>query len=65
MHFTLEYQVGEDLLLRLSLNVYVGETFGDVTCLSGVEKTDLIKVPLDTSSSSNNGMSFFAREEYV
>ncbi|CAF3600044.1 unnamed protein product [Rotaria sp. Silwood1] len=31
-----------------------GETFGDVTCLAGVEKTDLIKVPIEKSPSIMN-----------
>ncbi|CAF2753371.1 unnamed protein product [Rotaria sp. Silwood2] len=31
-----------------------GETFGDVTCLAGVEKTDLIKVPIEKSPSITN-----------
>lgn len=37
------------------MNESLGETFGDVTCLAGVEKTDLIKVPSEKSPSSNNG----------
>lgn len=61
MHFTLEYQVGEDLFLRISFNAYVGETFGDVTCLAGVEKTDLMKIPSDTSPSSNYGNYFLSK----
>lgn len=28
-----------------------GETFGDVTCLAGVEKADVIQLPLEKSSS--------------
>ncbi|CAF0966375.1 unnamed protein product [Rotaria sordida] len=31
-----------------------GETFGDVTCLAGVEKTDLIKMPIEKSPSLMN-----------
>ncbi|CAF1669489.1 unnamed protein product, partial [Adineta ricciae] len=31
-----------------------GETFGDVTCLAGVEKTDLIKIPIERSPSTVN-----------
>ncbi|CAF1327509.1 unnamed protein product [Rotaria magnacalcarata] len=30
-----------------------GETFGDVACLAGVEKTDLIKIPIEQSPSNN------------
>lgn len=33
----------------------LGDTFGDVTCLAGVEKTDLIKVPTEKNSSTING----------
>ena len=32
-----------------------GDTFGDVTCLAGVEKTDLIKIPNETSTSTIDG----------
>ncbi|CAF0718876.1 unnamed protein product [Adineta steineri] len=31
-----------------------GETFGDVACLAGVEKTDLIKIPIEKSPSTIN-----------
>ncbi len=33
----------------------LGETFGDVTCLAGVEKKDLIKIPIEKSPSTLNG----------
>ncbi len=36
----------------------LGETFGDVTCLAGVEKTDLIKIPIEKSPSTLNGNLF-------
>ncbi|CAF4951453.1 unnamed protein product, partial [Rotaria socialis] len=35
----------------------LGETFGDVACLGGVEKTDLIKVPIEKSPSHNESES--------
>ncbi len=35
--------------------IILGETFGDVTCLAGVEKTDLIKLPIEKSPSMIDG----------
>lgn len=32
----------------------LGETFGDVTCLSGVEKSELLKISIEKSSSISN-----------
>jgi len=29
----------------------LGETFGDVTCLAGIEKTDIIQLPIEKSAS--------------
>lgn len=34
---------------------YLGETFGDVTCLAGLEKTDLMKLSIEKSPSTNSG----------
>jgi len=34
---------------------FLGETFGDVACLAGVEKTDLIKIPIEKSPSTITG----------
>ena len=34
--------------------VSLGETFGDVTCLSGVEKSELLKISVEKSSSTVN-----------
>ena len=33
----------------------LGETFGDVACLSGVEKTDLLKISIEKSPSTSTG----------
>ena len=35
-----------------------GETFGDVSCLNGIEKVDLIKGSTDKSPSISNGKLF-------
>ena len=36
-----------------------GETFGDVTCLSGVEKSELLKISIEKSPSTINGKEAF------
>jgi hypothetical protein len=58
MHFILEYRVWKKEYIINSKKwffFFLGETFGDVTCLAGVEKTDLIKIPMEKSPSTING----------
>ena len=37
------------------MRAFEGDTFGDVACLGGVEKSDLLKIPMEKSPSTNDG----------